>query len=38
MSIVTSDKLQSFAEKLAAKIENLFVKKETGKGLGNVLV
>lgn len=33
MSIVTGDKLQSFAEKLAAKIENLFVKKETGKGL-----
>lgn len=35
MSIVTSDKLQSFAEKLAAKIENLFVKKETGKGLSS---
>ena len=28
MSIVTSEKLQSFAEKLAAKIESLFVKKE----------
>ena len=33
MSIVTSEKLQSFAEKLAAKIESLFVKKESGKGL-----
>ena len=33
MSIVTGEKLQSFAEKLAAKIESFFVKKETGKGL-----
>ena len=33
MSIVTGEKLQSFAQKFAAKIESLFVKKESGKGL-----